>query len=72
MLALRWFIEPLQISVLAQIFDFTFPFMKLLRLASSKEECKAFDFREELCVCTERYSDDIRSDGWGILKELWG
>ena len=46
--------------------------MKLLRLASSKEECKAFDFREELCVCTERYSDDIRSDGWGILKELWG
>lgn len=49
MLALRWFIEPLQISVLAQIFDFTFPFMKLLRLASSKEECKAFDFREELC-----------------------
>ena len=27
---------------------------------------------EELCVCTERYSDDIRSDGWGILKELWG
>ena len=27
---------------------------------------------EELCVCTESYSDDIRSDGWGILKELWG
>lgn len=27
---------------------------------------------EELCVCIERYSDDIRSDGWGILKELWG
>ena len=27
---------------------------------------------EELCVCTERYSDDIRSDGWRILKELWG
>ena len=26
---------------------------------------------EELCVCTERYSDDIRSEGWGILKELW-
>ena len=27
---------------------------------------------EELCVCTERYSDDVHSDGWGILKELWG
>ena len=27
---------------------------------------------EELCVCTERYSDDIHSDGWGILKERWG
>ena len=27
---------------------------------------------EELCVCTERYSDDVRSDGWGILKERWG
>lgn len=26
---------------------------------------------EELCVCTESYSDDIRSEGWGILKELW-
>lgn len=26
---------------------------------------------EELCVCTENYSDDIRSEGWGILKELW-
>lgn len=27
---------------------------------------------EELCVCIERYSDDVHSDGWGILKELWG
>lgn len=27
---------------------------------------------EELCVCIDNYSDDIHSDGWGILKELWG
>ena len=27
---------------------------------------------EELCVCTERYSDDVHSDGWGKLKERWG
>lgn len=27
---------------------------------------------EELCVCIDNYSDDIRSDDWGILKELWG
>ena len=27
---------------------------------------------EELCVCIDNYSDDIRSDGWEILKELWG
>lgn len=26
---------------------------------------------EELCVCIDNYSDDIHSDGWGILKELW-
>ena len=27
---------------------------------------------EELCVCIDNYSDDVHSDCWGILKELWG
>lgn len=26
---------------------------------------------EELCVCTENYSDDIHSDSWKILKDVW-
>lgn len=26
---------------------------------------------EELCICTENYSDDIHSDSWGILKDAW-
>ena len=26
---------------------------------------------EELCICTENYSDDIHSDGWEILKDVW-
>ncbi len=27
---------------------------------------------EELCVCTDSYSDDIRSDSWRILSEVFG
>lgn len=26
---------------------------------------------EELCICTENYSDDIHSDSWEILKDVW-
>lgn len=26
---------------------------------------------EELCICTENYSDDIHSDSWKILKDVW-
>ncbi|MGM9608750.1 MAG: restriction endonuclease subunit R, partial [Eubacteriales bacterium] len=26
---------------------------------------------EELCICTEHYSDDIRSDDWKILKTVF-
>lgn len=26
---------------------------------------------EELCICTENYSDDIHSDSWEILKDMW-
>ena len=26
---------------------------------------------EELCICTENYSDDIHSNSWEILKDVW-
>lgn len=26
---------------------------------------------EELCICTENYSDDIRSESWKLLNEVW-
>ena len=26
---------------------------------------------DELCICTEHYSDDIGSDDWAILDRLW-
>ena len=26
---------------------------------------------EELCICPENYSDDIHSDSWEILKDVW-
>lgn len=26
---------------------------------------------EELCICTDNYSDDIHSDSWKILNNLW-
>ena len=27
---------------------------------------------DELCVCVENYGDDIHSDSWQILRDLWG
>ena len=27
---------------------------------------------DELCVCVENYGDDVHSDGWQILRDLWG
>jgi len=26
---------------------------------------------DELCICTENYSDDIQSDDWKILRDIF-
>ena len=28
------------------------------------------DRSDELCICTEHYSDDIQSDDWAVLGDL--